>query len=79
VTFVRKAPADPVQEVAARLSGRMRKAYLDAIATLQGSVDLQALAEALARGDHDPSAPLFPLFRLLLLMGLVCPEVCWLP
>ena len=48
ITVVRKGAVD---EVAARLQGRLRKAYLDAIDVLKGNVDAQALADAIAKND----------------------------
>jgi len=53
ITFVRKAVEDPVLAVAAKMQGRMAKALLDAVDAMKGSVNMQALADAVAAGDYN--------------------------
>jgi len=53
ITFVRKAVEDPVLAVAAKMQGRMAKALLDAVDAMKGSVNMQALADAVSAGDYN--------------------------
>lgn len=53
ITLVRKATEDPILAVADRLHGRMKKAVLDAIDTMKGSVNLKALADAISANDFN--------------------------
>ena len=51
VTFIRKAEDDPVLQAAARMEGKLRQAFVDAVAAMRGTVRMDKLTSALARGD----------------------------
>lgn len=49
--LIRKASSDPILDVADRLAGRVRRAYLNAVQVAAASLSLKDIASALQRGD----------------------------
>jgi SPP1 gp7 family putative phage head morphogenesis protein len=51
VTFVRKSVSNPINDAAANMEPKLRKAFLDAVAAMKKKVSLDKLAKAVERGN----------------------------